>query len=115
MRGEEMSGKKKGTISNLFEKMMEGLGKRELIISLFIMLAAILAIIVLIVLKLGSLDNAFNEVSWEKTTAEGEVQDAAGENMPVVETATEGTKAESTPDTTVLAKKDGAKAGTKTA
>ena len=51
MRGEEMSGKKKGTVSNLFEKMMEGLGKRELIISLLIMLAAILAIIVLFVLK----------------------------------------------------------------
>ncbi|WP_026518733.1 GDSL-type esterase/lipase family protein [Butyrivibrio sp. FCS006] len=106
-----MSGKKKGTISNLFEKMMEGLGKRELIISLLIMLAAILAIIVLFVLKTGSLDNALHEVSWEKTTAEGETQDAAGENMPVVETATEGTKAESTPDTTVLAKKDGAKEG----
>ena len=106
-----MSGKKKGTIRNLFEKMMEGLGKRELIISLLIMLAAILAIIVLFVLKTGSLNNALHEVSWEKTTAEGEVQDAAGENIPVVETATEGTKAESTPDTTVLAKKDGAKEG----
>ena len=106
-----MSGKKKGTISNLFEKMMEGLGKRELIISLLIMLAAILAIIVLFVLKTGSLDNALHEVSWEKTTTEGETQDAAGENMPIVETATEGTKAESTPDTTVLAKKDGAKEG----
>ena len=51
-----MSGKKKGTISNLFEKMIEGLGKRELIISLLIMLAAILAIIVLFVIKTGSDD-----------------------------------------------------------
>ncbi len=106
-----MSDKKRGTISNLFDKMTQGLGKRELIISLLIMLAAILAIIVLFVLKTGSLDNALHEVSWEKTTTEGETQDAAGENMPVVETATEGTKAESTPDTTVLAKKDGAKEG----
>ena len=106
-----MSDKKKGTTSNLLEKMMEGLGKRELIISLLIMLAAILAIIVLFVLKTGSLDNALSGISWEKTTTEGETQDAAGENMPVVETATEGTKAESTPDTTVLAKKEGAKEG----
>ena len=106
-----MSDKKRGTISNLFEKMTQGLGKRELIISILIMLAAVIAIIVLFVIKTGSLDNALHEVSWEKTTAEGEIQDAAGENMPVVETATEGMKAESTPDTTVLAKKDGAKEG----
>ena len=106
-----MSDKKRGTISNLFEKMMEGLGKRELIISLLIMLAAILAIIVLFVLKTGSLDNALHEVSWDKTTTEGEAQNAEGENIPVVETATEGTKSESTPDTTVLAKKEGAKEG----
>jgi hypothetical protein len=54
-----------------------------------------------------------NQVVSEETTSDGEVQNAAAgeENMPVVETATEGMKAESTPDTTILAKKEGAKDG----
>ena len=58
-----MSDKKRGTISNLFEKITQGLGKRELIISILIMLTAVIAIIVLFVIKTGSLDNALHEVS----------------------------------------------------
>ena len=98
---------------------MQRIGTREMIIISSVMIAATLAIILIAVLKKGSADSApaedgsdIHTVS-QVTLAQDEAQNAAtvGEDMPVVETATEGTKTESTPDTTVLAKKEGAKDG----
>ena len=98
---------------------MQRIGTREMIIISSVMIAATFAIILIAVLKKGSADSApaedgsdIHTVS-QVTLAQDEAQNAAtvGEDMPVVETATEGTKTESTPDTTVLAKKEGAKDG----
>lgn len=109
---------KNGTMSNRFEKMMQRLGKREMIIISSVIFATAFAIILLMAFIKGSPDSPLAEVFRnirgvsEETTADNEDQNAAsGEVMPVVETATEGTKEESTPDTTVLSKKEGAKEG----
>ncbi|MCR5155801.1 MAG: hypothetical protein K6C96_03855 [Butyrivibrio sp.] len=99
--------------SNRFEEMMQSLGKREIIIISSVIFAVTLAIILLMAVRKGYMDNGFSNVVSEETTVDGSASNAAldGEDMPVVETATEGMKSESTPDTTVLAKKEGAKEG----
>ncbi|WP_024864464.1 GDSL-type esterase/lipase family protein [Butyrivibrio sp. FCS014] len=104
---------RKDTNSNRFEEMMQSLGKREIIIISSVIFAVTLAIILLMAVRKGYMDNGFSNVVSEETTVDGSAPNAAldGEDMPVVETATEGMKSESTPDTTVLAKKEGAKDG----
>ena len=110
---------KNGTMSNRFEKMMQRLGKREMIIISSVIFATAFAIILLMAFIKGSPDSPLAEVFRnirgvsEETTADDETTNAAlaEGDMPVVETATEGTKEESTPDTTVLSKKEGAKEG----
>ena len=107
------------TIKNQLEMMMQRIGKRGMIIISSVMVAAILAIILIAVFRKGSADSTSAENGTdiqavsEEALAGDITQDAAviEEDMPVVETATEGMKAESTPDTTVLAKKEGAKDG----
>ena len=110
---------KNGAMSNRFEKMMQRLGKREMIIISSVIFATAFAIILLMAFIKASPDSplaeAFRNIRGvsEETTADDETTNAAlaEGDMPVVETATEGTKEESTPDTTVLSKKEGAKEG----
>ena len=107
------------TIKNGFEVMMQRMGRREKIIISSVVLAAILAIILIAVFKKGPADSTSAEdgsdiqmVSEEALSGDMAQNAAAVEKeLPVVETATEGMKAESTPDTTVLARKEGAKDG----
>ncbi|MBQ6407045.1 MAG: hypothetical protein IJJ64_03305, partial [Butyrivibrio sp.] len=107
--------RKNRTLSNRFEKMTQLLGTREGFIFLSALIAVIFVIIVLIMFILSSVNRARGEKGRETQVAnEGAAAGytaAADEDIPVVETATVGTKAESTPDTTVLAKKEGAKDG----
>jgi hypothetical protein len=102
---------KKGTKSNRFKKMMMSFGTRELIIISFV----VVAVIVLFAFKKISTNNNNDEPRFEieEITAGDGIQNSAtnDEDMPVVETATEGMKTESTLDTTILAKKEGAKDG----
>ena len=107
---------KKGTMKSRFEKMMLSLGKREMIIISSAIFVTAFAIILLMAFIKGNSESSLAEAlrnargAGEETTVDENA--AAGEkDMPVIETATEGTKAESTPDTTVLAKKEGAKEG----
>ena len=95
-------------MSKRFEKIMQRLGKREMIIISSVIFAIAFAIILIMAFIKGS-----NGDVSEETVIGEETQNAAvgEEDLPVVETATEGTKSESTPDTTVLAKKEGAKDG----
>jgi len=95
-------------MSKWFEKIMQRLGKREMIIISSVIFAIAFAIILIMAFIKGS-----NGDVSEETVIGEEAQNAAvgEEDLPVVETATEGTKSESTPDTTVLAKKEGAKEG----
>ncbi len=95
-------------MSKWFEKIMQRLGKREMII----ISSGIFAIAFAIILIMAFIKGSNGDVSEETVIGE-EAQNAAvgDEDLPVVETATEGTKSESTPDTTVLTKKEGAKDG----
>ncbi|MBE5828014.1 MAG: hypothetical protein E7305_00970 [Butyrivibrio sp.] len=95
-------------MSKWFEKIMQRIGKREMII----ISSAIFATAFVIILVMALIKGSNGGVS-EKTAIGEEAQNAtaAEEDMPVIETATEGMKTESTPDTTVLAKKEGAKDG----
>jgi len=102
---------KKGAASDRREETTWSLGKREMIIISLGIFAVTLVIILAFAIKKGSMDNGLAEVEIEEMSA-GAQNTAAGDgDMPVVETATEGMKTESTPDTTVLAKKEGAKEG----
>ena len=78
-----------------------------------ILIAASLMIIMFFLFKIGSKDSELEDpkVVFEDTTAEDAAQNAAAGEEPVVETAIEGMMAESTPDTTVLSKKEGTKEG----
>ncbi len=95
-------------MSKWFEKIMQRLGKREMII----ISSGIFAIAFAIILIMAFIKGSNGDVSEETVIGE-EAQNAAvgDEDLPVVEPATEGTKSESTPDTTVLTKKEGAKDG----
>ena len=95
-------------MSKWLEKIMQRIGKREMIIISSAIFATAFAIILVMALIKGS-----NVGVSEETAIGEEAQNAtvAEEDMPVIETATEGMKTESTPDTTVLAKKEGAKEG----
>ena len=99
-------------MSNWFEDMVERLGGRGIAIASLAMLVVIIAIIVGIVIKMSSMNKNLaedNQAVSGEMTAGGEGQNS--EDIPVIETATEGMKEESTPDTTVLAKKEGAREG----
>ena len=100
------------------KQVEKGLGTRELIIISLGIVAVTLVIILVMAFKKSSADRSLadifkgnREVSEEMTAGDGINTAAPDEDMPVVETATEGMKSESTPDTTVLAKKEGAKDG----
>ncbi len=106
---------KKGTMSNRFEEMIQSLGTRQIVIISSVIFATTLAIILIMAIIKGSTGgiggkDRDTQVAGEETNSIDEAQNAA-EGMPVIETATEGMKTESTPDTTVLAKKEGAKDG----
>ena len=93
------------------------LGKKELIIVLSSMAAAVVVIALVVVFKISSSHKAPAQGNYDISLAEEDVDIVAEgdeideEDIPVVETATEGTKIESTEDTTVLPKKEGAKKG----
>ncbi len=92
---------------------LQRLGTRGMIIVFSsVIFTVTLAIILLMALKKASMNSALDDtqVVNEETTIYDETQNAA-EDLPKVETATEGMKSESTPDTTVLAKKEGAREG----
>ncbi|WP_176764403.1 GDSL-type esterase/lipase family protein [Butyrivibrio sp. INlla18] len=91
------------------DNIMQHIGTKELIaISLGIVVIAFA--IILVMAYIGSVkNNSLSENNGENQIAN---EGASGdEDMPVVEMASEETKTESTPDTTVLAKKEGAKEG----
>ncbi len=103
---------KNGTMSNRFENMIPNLGKREMIIISTAIFAVTLVIILIMAFIKGSEDNSLGEVIWDTQGAnEKATSDDDAQNTVVVETATAGMKSESTPDTTILAKKDDAKEG----
>ena len=93
------------------------LGKKELIIVLSSVAAAGVVIALVVVFKISSSHKAPAQGNYDISLAEEDVDIVAEgdeideEDIPVVETATEGTKIESTEDTTVLPKKEGAKKG----
>ncbi len=107
--------RKKRTINNRFENMMPQLGTRKMFIFLSILIAVIFVIILLVMFIISSRNRALDEDGSDTQVANEEVSAdhaaAASEDIPVIETATAGMKTESTPDTTVLAKKEGAKDG----
>ena len=118
MRKKRYRRHKKRTINKWVDKMMH-LGTRELIIISSAILAVTLVIILLMavikVSKNGAWGNGGMEAQdiSEEATAAGGTQDAVvdEEDIPQIETATAGMKTQSTPDTTILAKKEGAKDG----
>ncbi|WP_022776875.1 GDSL-type esterase/lipase family protein [Butyrivibrio sp. AE3009] len=91
------------------DNIMQHIGTKELIaISLGIVVIAFAIILVMAYIS-GVKNNSLSENGGETQIAnEGASGDA---DMPVVEMATEETKTESTSDTTVLVKKEGAKKG----
>ena len=119
MKKGKFSNRKKGTRSNRFEKMMQILGERKMVIISLVIPAVTLAIILVMAFIKGSTGNTlvgfFRDTQGvsEETSVDTENLNAASseEDMPVIEMATEGMKSESTPDTTILAKKEGAKEG----
>ncbi|WP_158589444.1 SGNH/GDSL hydrolase family protein [Butyrivibrio sp. CB08] len=92
------------------KKIFKELGTREIIIISSVIFAVTFAIILFMAIKKGAMDRAGGEDGSDSQVVSEETA-AGDEDMPVIETATEGMKAESTPDTTVLAKKEGAKDG----
>ncbi len=109
--------KKLRALRNLFRKAYRRLGKKGCIIILSVLIAVIVAIILLILFTKKSPDTDPSETTHEisiegsDTDTAPDSEDADEEDIPVVETATAGTKVESTEESTVLAKKEGAKEG----
>ncbi|MCR5746461.1 MAG: hypothetical protein K6G03_02025 [Lachnospiraceae bacterium] len=99
-----------------FRRLLHRFTKKQLIIILITGIAAVGAIALVIVSRIThnhtvsktSLNTAFEDSYSDIATVSEDFYD---EDIPVVETATDGTKVESTADTTVLAKKEGAKEG----
>lgn len=105
-------------IIKLYGRVRRSLSKKQLIMILSVLIAAVVTITLVIVFKINSSDNATSIANGKVNSAAGKDKassslsdDSYDEDIPVVETATEGTKVESTSDTTVLAKKEGAKEG----
>ncbi|MCR5556974.1 MAG: hypothetical protein K6F75_05370 [Butyrivibrio sp.] len=102
-------------MSKRFEKMMQHLGTREGFFFLSVLIAVIFVIILLIMFIVSSRNRAWGDDGSDAQVANEEMSAdytaVSDEDIPVVETATAGMKTESTPDTTVLAKKEGAKDG----
>lgn len=105
-------------VMKLYRRVRRSLSKKRLIMILSALIAAAAAITLVIVFKINSSDNATSIANGKVNSAAGKDKassslsdDSYDEDIPVVETATEGTKVESTSDTTVLAKKEGAKEG----
>jgi DNA segregation ATPase FtsK/SpoIIIE-like protein len=106
--------------SRVYSRLLLHLSKKELIIILSTAGAAVVTVVtvasVVAVKKhssntpLNKFDNGIS-VSGENVDVEAVDEDVDTADLPVVETATAGTKVESTSDTTVLAKKDDAKKG----
>ncbi|WP_026652096.1 GDSL-type esterase/lipase family protein [Butyrivibrio proteoclasticus] len=91
------------------DDIMQRIGTKELIAISLGMVVVAFAIFLLIVYIGNVKKNTSGENGGETQIAsEGT---SGSEGTPVVETATEETKTESTPDTTILAKKEGAKEG----
>ncbi|MBO4458204.1 MAG: hypothetical protein J5802_10830 [Butyrivibrio sp.] len=101
---------KRRIMSNRFEKIMQHFGTRKMVIISSVVIAVIFVIILLGMFVFSKMDRTGgNGRENEEMTAD--YADASEEDIPVVETATEGMKNESTPDTTILAKKEGTKEG----
>ena len=119
MRKDNFRKRKNGTMKSRFEEIVQGIGGREITIISSVVIAVLFVIVLIVMFIKSPTYIAWREKGSESQVAseemgagDGNLNAAAGEeDMPVVETATEGMKAESTPDTTVLAKKEGAKDG----
>ena len=104
-------------LRKVYRRMRRHLSKKQLIMIISTVIAATAAVTLIIVFKKSSADTVTVEsghdisVAGDMAGGAAVYADADDEDMPVVEAATEGTKVESTEDTTVLAKKDGAKEG----
>ena len=104
-------------LRKVYRRMRRHLSKKQLIMIISTVIAATAAVTLIIVFKKSSADTVTVEsghdisVAGDMAGGAAVYADADDEEMPVVEAATEGTKVESTEDTTVLAKKDGAKEG----
>ena len=100
----------------VYRRVRRHLSEKQLIIIISTVIAAV-AVTLFFVFKKSSVDTVTVEsghdisVAGDMAGGAAVYADADDEEMPVVEAATEGTKVESTEDTTVLAKKDGAKEG----
>ena len=104
-------------LRKVYRRMRRHLSKKQLIMIISTVIAATAAVTLFFVFKKSSADTVTVEsghdisVAGDTAGSAAVVSDTDDEGIPVVETATEGTKVESTEDTTVLAKKDGAKEG----
>ena len=91
------------------DNIMQHIGTKELIAISLGIVAIAFAIILVMAHISGVKNNSLSENDGENQIAN---EGASGDgNMPVVEMASKETKTESTPDTTVLVKKEGAKEG----
>ena len=101
--------KLKRNTARKLDNIMQHIGTKELIaISLGIVVIAFAIILVMAYIG-GVKNNSLSENNGENQIAN---EGASGDgDMPVVEKASKETKTESTPDTTVLVKKEGAKEG----
>ena len=93
------------------------LGKKKLIMILSSVAAVIVAVILVGTLRTGTTDTVITEdrttvsITGENSDGPDYIEASDDEDIPVVETATDGTRVESTEETTVLAKKEDAKQG----
>ena len=103
-------------LRKVYRRVRRHLSEKQLIIIISTVIAAV-AVTLFFVFKKSSADTVTVEsghdisVAGDMAGGAAVYADADDEEMPVVEAATEGTKVESTEDTAVLAKKDGAKEG----
>ena len=103
-------------LRKVYRRVRRHLSEKQLIIIISTVIAAV-AVTLFFVFKKSTADTVTVEsghdisVAGDMAGGAAVYADAYDEEMPVVEAATEGTKVESTEDTTVLAKKDGAKEG----
>ena len=105
------------SLRNVYRRILRRLGKKKLIMLLSAVAAVIIAVIIFVALRPGTTDTVIAEdsttVSIAGETSDGPdyIEASDDEDIPVVETATDGTRVESTEETTVLAKKEDAKKG----
>ena len=92
-------------------KIMQNFGTRKMVIFSSVAIAVIFVIILIGMFVFSVMNRNVGEDGRTNKEMAADYTDAIEEDIPVVETATEGMKNESTPDSTILAKKEGTKEG----